>query len=274
MALPIPHVLSHVTEICNAETRQALELFESLVTRLEPCVKRELRFNNTVALEFPQIVASYLLGSLQRVRVTSWGAITSLNATNELLFVMAVRSMLESAANVAYLRAGVERCYGAETTRKELTYLALRMKFATRSPEDRGLSDREASLISSINVLTTIKALDRFAIKRLAFTSENPMTKWYERLCEFSHPNSLGNSMGSDLDYSGGVETFEVDPGVRPAVLGLFVNYLYVALYAFCLLYNECWQMLNDASEALPTWEPLGSPIIALEWVACHCVRA
>jgi hypothetical protein len=71
MALPIPHILSHALTTENPETRKTFDLFEALVALLEPSVKREIRFKREVAFEFPQIVASYLLSSLQRVRVTS-----------------------------------------------------------------------------------------------------------------------------------------------------------------------------------------------------------
>src|SRR4051794_11084073 len=96
MALPIPCILSHARSTVDAETRTSLDLFESLVARLESAVKRKMRFNKGVAMEFPQIVASYLQSSLQRVRVTSWGVVSALNSPNEILFVMSVRSMLES----------------------------------------------------------------------------------------------------------------------------------------------------------------------------------
>ncbi len=240
-------------------------MFESLVARLEPVVKREMRFNLGVALEFPQIVASYLLSSLQRIRVTSWGVISALNAPNEVLFVMSVRSMLESAANLAYLRANVLKTYAGKFSRKDMTYLSLRMKFATRKPDDLELSADEESLVSSVNVLTAIKALDRFATADLGFANEKAITTWYERLCEFSHPNSLGNSVGSELDFFGGLETFVVDPGVRSGVLAEFGKYAYVLLYAFCLIYNDCWCKLADAGEALPTLEPSGDPVILLD---------
>lgn len=265
MALPIPHILSHALATGDAESRKTLDLFEALVARLEPAVKREVRFKHGVALEFPQIVASYLLSSLQRVRVTSWGVISALNAPNEVLFVMSVRSMLESAANIAHLRANLQKTYAGEVSRKDMTYLSLRMKFATRKPDDMRLDDEEAKRVSSVNVLTAIKALDRFATADLGFASDKAMTTWYERLCEFSHPNCLGNSVGSKLDFSAGLETFEVDPGVRPAVLAQFGKYAYVSVYAFCLIYNGCWRMLTDAGEPLPTWEPSGDPVISLD---------
>lgn len=265
MTLPIPCILSHALSTVDAEIRKSLDLFEALVSRLEPAVKREIRFKRGVALEFPQIVASYLLSSLQRVRVTSWGVISALNAPNEVLFVMSVRAMLESAANIAYLRANVLKTYSGEVSRKDMTYLSLRMKFATRKADDLELSADEASRVSSINVLTAIKALDRFAAADFGFANEKAMTTWYERLCEFSHPNCLGNSVGSELDFPGGLETFEVDPGVRPPVLAQFGNYAYVSLYAFCLNYNGCWRMLTDAGEALPVWEPSGDPVISLD---------
>jgi hypothetical protein len=265
MTLPIPFLLSQVLSTVDAETRESLGLFESLLARLEPAVKRQMRFKCGVALEFPQIVASYLLSSLQRVRVTSWGVVSALNAPNEVLFVMSVRSMLESAANLAYLREDMLKTYAGELSRKDMTHRSLRMKFATRNAYDQGLSADEASRVSSVNVLTAIKALGRFAAADIGFANENAMTTWYERLCEFSHPNSLGNSVGSELDFGGRLETFEVDPGVRAAVLAEFGKYVYVSLYAFCLIYNDCWRMLADAGEALPTWEPSGDPVILLD---------
>ena len=265
MPLPIPRILSHSLAACDAETCESLRLFEELVARIEPAVKGEIRFARDAALEFPQLVASYLFSSLQRIRVTSWGAITALNAPNELLFVMAIRSMMESAANVAYIRANMMKTYAGEMQRREMTYLALRMKFATRKPEDARYDEEEAKLVASVNVLTCLKTLDRFAHAEIGFMQQSAMTSWYERLCEFSHPNCLGNSIGSKLNFPAGCETFDVEPGIRGEILGLFSNYLYVSLYAFCLIYNGCWRMLVDASEVLPTWEPAGDPAIELD---------
>lgn len=265
MPMPIPHILSQALANASAETRKTFDLFETLVALLEPALKREIRFRGSVALEFPQLVASYLLSSLQRVRVTSWGLISALNAPNEVLFVMSVRAMLESAANIAYLRANMHKTYASEVSRLDMTYLSVRMKFATRKPDDMKLNEEETKRTSSINILTAIKAFDRFAATDLGFANDNPMTNWYERLCEFSHPNWAGNSVGSELDFPRRYEIFELDPGVRPAVLGEFGNYAYVSLYAFCLIYNDCWRMMADAEEALPTWEPSGDPMISLE---------
>jgi hypothetical protein len=264
MVMPLPRVLSHALENADAKTQRTFDLFEELVVRLEPALRRELRFCATVPLEFPQIVASHLLCSLQRTRLTSWGVISALNAPNEVLFVMSVRAILESAANIAYLNANLLRTYAGEVSRRDMTYLSMRMKFATRKPDDLELSAEETSLFSSVNVLTTIKALDRYAATNLGFANEKGTTNWYERLCEFSHPNSFGNSVGSELNFSGGWETFELEPAVRPAVLEEFGNCAYVSLYAFSLLYNDCWRMLSDAGEALPTWEPKGHPAILL----------
>jgi hypothetical protein len=139
------------------------------------------------------------------------------------------------------------------------------MKFATRKPDDLRYDDEEAKRVSSINVLTAIEALDRFAAAELGFPNDNGMTTWYGRLCEFSHPNCLGNSVGTKLGYSSGVEIFEVEPGVRPEILQLFSNYAYLLLYAFCLNYNGSWRMLADAGETLPVWEPSGNPVISLD---------
>ena len=262
--MPIPHILSQALANASTETRKTFDLIEALVALLEPAVKREIRFRGSIALEFPQLVASYLLSGLQRVRVTSWGVISALNAPNEILFVMAVRALVESAANIAYLRANMNQTYAGEVSRKDMTYLSLRMKFATRKPDDWKITEEEVKRIQSVNILTAIKAFDRFAVSDLGFANDKAMTTWYERLCEFSHPNCLGNSVGSELDYPGGWETFEVDPGVRPAVLEKFGKYAYVSLYAFCLIYNDCWRMMTEAGEALPTWEPSGDPVISL----------
>ncbi|MEI8375609.1 MAG: hypothetical protein WCJ35_22540 [Planctomycetota bacterium] len=265
MTLPIPFLTSRALATTDAGTRESFRLFEALVTRLEPAMKREMRFSGGVALEFPQLAASYLFSSLQRVRVVSWGVISAINAPNEALFVLAVRSMLESAANLAYLRANIVKTYAGELSRKEMTYLSLRMKFATRKPDDMELSAHEASCVSSVNVLTAIKALDRFATAQIGFANEKAMTNWYERLCEFAHPNCLGNSVGSESDYAGGMETFDAEPCVRAAVLEQFGNYAYVSLYAFCRIYNDSWRMLVEHGEVLPTWEPLGDPVILLD---------
>jgi hypothetical protein len=265
MTTPIPHILNQILATADAETRKTLGLFENLVIRLEPSVKHRLTFRKDVHLEFPQVVASYLLSSLQRVRITSWGVISALNAPNEVLFVMSVRSLLESTANVAYLLANMRKTYAGEVSRKDMSYLSIRMKFATRKPNDWKVSEEEAKRISSVNVLTAIKALDRYAATELEFASGNAMTTWYERLCEFSHPNCLGNSLGSELDFPGGWETFETDPDVRSAVLAQFGNYVFVSLYAFGRIYNDCWRMMTDAGEALPTWEPTDSPLISLD---------
>jgi hypothetical protein len=264
MPLPIPGILSHAIAKVDGETRKALDLFEALVARLEPAVKREIRFHRGVVLEFPQIAASYLLSSLQRIRVTSWGVISALNAPNEVLFVLSTRAMLESAANVAHLKANMQKTYAGEVSRKDMTHLSIRMKFATRKPDDWLVEDETAKRVSSVNVLTAIKALDRFAATDLGFANDKAMTAWYERLCEFSHPNCLGNSIGSELDFSAGLEVFESDPRVRPEILPVFSNYAYVCLYAFCLLYNGCWRMLADAREVLPDWEPSNDPLISL----------
>jgi hypothetical protein len=265
MAIPIPHILSHAVASINTETRESFDLFESLIVRLEPAFKREIRFRTDVRLEFPQLVASYLLSSLQRVRVTSWGVVSAVNAPNEVLFVLAVRSMLESAANIAYLRANMLKTYAGEVPRRDMTRLSLRMKFATRKPGDFKFSSEEASQVSSVNVLSALKTLDRFASTEIGFANDKSMTNWYERLCEFSHPNCMGNSVGSELDYPGGLETFEIDPGMRPGVLEQFGNYVYGSLYLFCLNYNECWQMMADAKEILPTWTPPELPKIVLD---------
>lgn len=265
MPLPIPHILNHALASCDAETRECLRLFEGLVARLEPALKRRIQFNGEISLEFPQLVASYLLSSLQRVRITAWGVITALNAPNELLFVTSVRSILESTANTAYLLSHVQKTYAGDLSRKEMTYLSFRMKFATRKPDDMELNDAEVERVTSINVLTAIKSLDRYAMTELGFANKNAMTTWYERLCEFAHPNCLGNTVGSQLDFPAGVEIFEVDPGVRPEILPLFSNYSFGALYGFCLAYNACWRMLIDAREVLPAWEPLGDPRIRLD---------
>ena len=150
MPLPIPHILESALKSADSETRASLDLFEALVTRIEPAAKREIRFRRDVALEFPQIAASYLLSSLQRLRVTSWGVISALNAPNEVLFAMSVRGLLESAANLAHLRANLQRTFSGEMVRKDMTYLALRMKFATRKPDDAGYTAEEASRVSSV----------------------------------------------------------------------------------------------------------------------------
>jgi hypothetical protein len=178
---------------------------------------------------------------------------------------MAVRGILESAANIAYLRANMEKTYSGEMSRKDMTCLALRMKFATRKPDDMELSTEEASLVSSVNVLTTIKALDRYFVSELGFKYEKRMTTWYERLCEFCHPNTFGNSVGSQLNIREGWEKFDVDPAVCLAVLGEFGNCAFYSLYAFCLIYNDCWRMLAEAGEVLPSWEPKGDPDILLD---------
>ena len=172
--------------------------------------------------------------------------------------------MLESAANVAHVRTQLQRTYSGESSRKEMTYYALRMKFATRKPDDMGLTEEEASRVSSVNVLTAMKSLDRFVAAELGFKNDKAMSAWYERLCEFCHPNCLGNSVGTRLDFASGFEVFDVDPGVRPELRPLFSNYAYVSLYAFAQLYNACWRLLLDAKELLPTWNPDGDPVIVL----------
>jgi hypothetical protein len=178
---------------------------------------------------------------------------------------MAVRTLLESAANIAYLRASMQKTYAGEVSRKDMSYLSLRMKFATRKPDDMKLNEEEAKRASSVNILTAIKAFDLFVATDLGFANDRAMTNWYERLCEFSHPNWAGNRVGSELDFPGGVETFEVEPGVHPAILEQFGNYAYVSLYAFCLLYNDSWRMMAKAGEVMPAWEPSGDPVILLD---------
>src|ERR1022692_4928455 len=143
-AMPIPTVLSHSVASDEPETKETLALFEAVVARLEPAVRREIAFDKSAPIEFPQIIVSYLFSSLQRVRVTSWGVISALNAPNEVLFVLAIRSMLESAANIAYLKANMQKTYAGDVSRKDMTYLSLRMKFATRKPDDMELDDDEA----------------------------------------------------------------------------------------------------------------------------------
>ena len=106
--------------------------------------------------------------------------------------MLAVRTMLESAANLAYLRANIVKTYASELSRKDMTYLSFRMRFATRKPDDMELSADEASCTSSVNVLTAIKALDRFATAELGFANEKAMTNWYERLCELRTRTTWG----------------------------------------------------------------------------------
>jgi hypothetical protein len=265
MNLPIPHILSHSIVSLDAKGKETFALFEAIVGSLESGLKQEMILNPAVTLEFPQIVASYLQASLQRVRVTAWGVISAVNAPNEVLFALAVRALLESSANLAYVRANLYKTYASELPREEMTYLSFRMKFATRKPDDMNLTVEEASRVSSVNILTAIKALDRFAADNLDFASEKPMTRWYERLCEFAHPNSLGNSIGSELDFLARIESFDIDPLVRPGVLAQFGIYAYVSIYSFCLIHNDCWRMLSDAKETLPTWTPAGDPLILLE---------
>ncbi|MBK9189314.1 MAG: hypothetical protein IPM33_10210 [Phycisphaerales bacterium] len=197
--------------------------------------------------------------------MTAWGIISAINAPNEVLFAMSIRGLLESAANLAHLRANLQRTYAGDLPRKDMSYLALRMKFATRKPDDAGYESDEAARVSSVNVLTTIKALDKFATTDLGFSGDKTMTTWYERLSEFCHPNCLGNSVGSELDFPSGIETYRVDPGIHAAVLGQFSQYAYVLLYASCLLWNDCWRMMSNAEEVLPTFEPTGTLMILLD---------
>jgi hypothetical protein len=264
MTLPIPFINRHTYDTVQDGTEVSFTLFESLVAKLETATTRELKFSNEAILEFPQLVASYLTSSFQRVRVISWGVISSINGSNEPLFVLSIRSILESAANLAYLRENIIKTYSGEMSRNDMTYLSLRMKFATRKPDDWKLSNDEAARVSSINILTTIRALDRFACANLDFLNEKPMTTWYERLCEFAHPNCLGNSVGSEMKFVCMSEKYDIDPNIRPGVLAEFGNYAFVSLYAFCLIYNKCWRMLLDHHEVLPTREPSSDPFISL----------
>ena len=78
-----------------------------------------------------------------------------------------------------------------------------------------------------------MKSFDRFAQSEMFYKSKAPMTNHYERLCEFCHPNLLGVSVGSELDFPKGFEIYEIEPIIRPAVHSLFSDYAYVAAYAF-----------------------------------------
>lgn len=264
MTLPLPRLLFRATTGADPETKENLELFEGIIDRLEPSVKQRIMFLRSVPFEFPQLVVSYAFASLQRIRLTAWGTISALNSPNEVLYVLATRTLVESSANMAYLHENLRKTYAGILSRKEMSYLALRMKFATRKPDDMELTTDESKTASAVNVLTTLKALDRFAESEFGYKNPKTITGWYERLCEFAHPNALGNSVGSELDFANHIETFDIEPVVREAVLAEFSRYARLSLYAFCLIYNDCLRMLYDANEKMPLWEPSGDPMIQL----------
>ena len=264
MNLPIPEFRDSCLPD-DADSRDAFLEFQELVRRFEPALKTELRFFKGRPLEFPQILASWLFTSLQRVRVTSWGVISSVNTGNEVLFVLAIRALIESTAYIAYIDHKLHEMYDGKMTRKDMTYLAFRMKFSTRLPTDFGLDEREAKLTSSVNVLTAIRQLDRVVKEEFGFRDSNPITTWYERLCEFCHPNALGNSTGSELDVQGGTETFDVEPVIREAISEQFGRYLRFTAICFCMLYNRCWEQMLEKHEALPEWTPRTDPRILAE---------
>lgn len=71
-----------------------------------------------------------------------------------------IRALIESTAYVAYVDKKLSQTYDGKMTRRDMTYLALRMKFSNRAPGDAGYEEKEAQLTSSVNVLTAIACLD------------------------------------------------------------------------------------------------------------------
>jgi len=264
MNLPIPEI----RESClphDKDSREAFLEFQELVKRLEPALRAELRFRKDTPFEFPQILASWLFSSLQRVRVTCWGVISSLNSDNEVVFVLAVRALIESTGYLAYVDEKLSRTYAGDMTRQDMTMLAFQIKFANRKPADFGLTDSESELSKAVNVLTAIRRLDRVFQHEFQFKSDRTVTDWYDRLSEFCHPNTLGASIGSTLDFPGGTETFELEPGIRPAIRDQFGRYLRLTSLCFCVLYNRCWEEMISRQEVLPDWTPCGHPRIMPE---------
>lgn len=261
MVLPLPQILESRLPL-SPGPRQSLLLFQELVARCEPALKTELRFQKApkVKFEFPQLVASWLVSALQRSRLTAWGAIGAINAPNEVLFVLAVRALLEVAALVAHVHDKLIQVYDGRLSRSDMTCFALRMKFATRKPDDMELNEREVELTKAINVLTAMKNLDRFCCRHFGFQSKAPMSNWYARLCEWCHPNGLGMSVGSEVDLARGYERFETEPTIHAAVLETFAGYLYCAQLSCLLLYNKCWDYLMQHDETLPQWKPDDDP--------------
>jgi hypothetical protein len=264
MNLPIPEF----RESClpkDATIRNLFLEFQKWVRWLERTIKTELRFSKDHPVEFPLVLASWLLASLQRVRVTSWGVIAAVNSDNEVLFVLAVRALIESTAYVAYVDKKLRETYDGKLTRWEMTHLALRMKFSNRTPADFEFDKKEAQLTSAVNVLTAIGCLDSVMKEEIGVSSPRLMTKLYEQLCELCHPNMLGNSIGSELDYPGGIETFDIEPGLREGIRDQFGRYLGVILPCFGMLYNRCWERMFDKCEPLPQWTPPTDPRIVPE---------
>ena len=72
----------------------------------------------------------------------------------------------------------------------------------------------------------------------------------------------FGNSIGSELDYPGGVEVFDLEPGLGEGLRDEFGRYLGFILSVFCMLYNRCWERMFDEHEALPRWIPDTDPRI------------
>jgi hypothetical protein len=279
MTMPLPSVIESRLPN-NPGARESVRRFETLVSKIEKAFKSEVNFEHSKPPAFPPILASWLLGSLHRVRVTSWGLISSLNAPNELLFALSIRALMESAAYAAYAESKLQQLYEGQISREEMTRLTIQLKFATRKLDDKGLTLTKEQQNDarhpfwSVNAVTAMKFFDRFA--ELAIESgpadSHPfpmtMTSWYEQLCEYCHPNLLGTSIGSELpptDLENWHERFEVEPTIRADVFGLFSEYAYVAAHSFCRLYNRCWDHLISHNEVLPHWNPPGEPRIRLE---------
>ena len=98
MAMPIPQVMESKLPADDG-AKDSIRFFERIVACLEPSLKSDLLFTKDKILEFPQILASWLFANLQRVRVTTWGVVTALNAPNEVLFVLSIRALTESATS-------------------------------------------------------------------------------------------------------------------------------------------------------------------------------
>ena len=82
MNMPIPEVLDSQLP-ADPEARQHLILFQDVGRGYESALKTSLCFEQARPFEFPQLIASWLFSMLQRVRLTSWGVITAINASNE-----------------------------------------------------------------------------------------------------------------------------------------------------------------------------------------------
>lgn len=262
MEVTIPRINGERIPLEYREDFLAIDWFAD---RYEEAFRTKMDWSNSPQYDLAVVASDVLLCLLQRMRFTCWGLINGLNQENTVVAALCARSMFEITATTAFLRRKLLLLYRDQLSRDEVTNAAVRLRFSTRDPKSFDLNAQEFEKLKSINVLTMIEDVEAHLVDYHEFGNSKDFRRWYDRLCEFTHPNGMSLQSGTNLDMEGKVVQYLETPFIHPGEYEMLLRTSIKAQWFFAELYNDSWTRLSANEQGIPAFEPSAIPLIDLE---------